>query len=275
MPRLQHIGRYRTTRRLGGRGDCTLFEARDGADERAVAVKVLDLQDAEAPAAGEALLRFRREAQVLGNLHHPGIVRMLDYGENATHAWLVMELVQGRPLSVAMRAAVVPRILHCMQHLLDALACLHRHGIVHRDLKPANVVVDANGVPVICDLGLAHTEDSLLTQRGELLGTPAYMAPELFQGESVDARSDLFSVAVILYELLSGRLPFAGDSSGDIMLSILQHTPKDVSRLNPDAPAALDSVLHTALAKQREHRFVSAEAFAAALCAALVVPAPR
>lgn len=268
MARLQHLGRYRMTRRLGGRGDCTLFEARDGADQRAVAIKVLDLQDTEAPIAGEALLRFRREAQVLSNLHHPGIVRMLDYGENATHAWLVMELMQGRPLSVAMHGADVQRILRCVQRLLDALACLHRLGIVHRDLKPANVIVAANGVPVICDLGLAHVEDSLLTQRGELLGTPAYMAPELFLGEGMDARSDLFSVAVILYELLGGRLPFAGESSGDIMLGILQHTPEDVSRVNPSVPAVLDGILHMALAKQREHRFVSAEAFAEALRAA-------
>jgi serine/threonine-protein kinase len=264
MSRPLHFGPYRVVRRIGGRSGCALFEA-SGPRGEPVALKVIDFAHGAPAVAEEALQRFRREAALVQRLTHPNIVRMLAHGEDATHAWLALELVRGRVLSEAMRGSSQAAVLACIRRVLESLAYLHAHGIVHRDLKPANVVVTQQRGPVLCDFGLAHVEDSVLTQRGDLLGTPAYMAPECFLGEVVDARSDLFAVGVMLYELLTGRPPFTGENSGEIMLAIVQDDPMPPSCGNPSVSPALDAILRTALAKPRHLRFADAAAFAGAL----------
>jgi len=264
MSRPLHFGPYRVVRRIGGRSGRALFEAA-GPHGEPVALKVIDLAHCAPLAAEETLQRFRREAALVQRLAHPGIVRMISQGENATHAWLVLELVRGRVLSEAMRGCTQVAALDCVRRVLESLAYLHAHGIVHRDLKPTNIMLDAARGPVLCDFGLAHVEDSALTQRGDLLGTPAYMAPECFHGEAVDARSDLFAMGVMLYELLTGRLPFTGANCGEIMLAIVQDDPLPPSHWNCALSAELDAILRTALAKPRELRFPSAAAFAGAL----------
>lgn len=263
----QHIDRYRIVRRLAARGGCQVLEAR--APDGSPAVLKL-LRSAPSPDTGEdeALARFWREADVLRRLAHPGIVRLLDQGTDAGRAWFALELLRGPPLSAAMCGMPITAALACMAAILDALGHLHAQGVVHRDLKPANIMLDPARGPVLCDLGLAHIHDSLLTQRGDLLGTPAYMAPECFSGEEVDARSDLFSCAVMTYELLTGGAPFRGATSGDVMLAVVNEQPPPVSRCNPALPQALDAVLATGLAKPRQLRFASAAAFAASLRAA-------
>ena len=264
MSRPLHFGPYRVVRRIGGRYGCTLFEA-FGPDGEPVALKLFDFAHGAPAAAEEALERFRRETALVQRLAHPGIVRMLAHGEDAAHAWLALELVRGRVLSEALRGGSLATVLGCVGRVLESLAYLHAHGIVHRDLKPANIVVTQQRGPVICDFGLARVEDSLLTQRGDLLGTPVYMAPECFHGEAVDARSDLFAVGVMLYELLTGRPPFTGETSGEIMLAIVQDDPLPPSHWNPALSPALDAILRTALAKPRHLRFADAAAFASAL----------
>ncbi len=260
----RYIDRYRILRRIGGRPGCALFEAAV-ADGASVALKLFALRDTPHMALAEALARFRRESQVVRRLAHPGIVRGLGWGEDASHAWLVLELLRGPGLSTALRGAGNAEKLAGVLRILDALGHLHAQGMVHRDLKPANIVLDMRRGPVLCDLGLVHVGDSLLTQRGDLFGTPAYMAPECFRGEEPDARSDVFSAGVIAYELLAGRLPFDGANSGEIMLAIVQEAPLPASRWNAAVPPELDAALATALAKPRHHRFASAAAFAAAL----------
>ncbi|MCC7549010.1 MAG: serine/threonine protein kinase [Burkholderiales bacterium] len=264
MPRPQYIDRYRIVRRLGGSGECRVFEAATP-EGTAVALKLLLPADPPRADAAEVLARFRREAEVVQRLSHPGIVRLLDCGTDAGRAWLVLELVRGPVLSSVMRGLPLAAALACIDAILDALAHLHEHGVVHRDLKPANIVLDARRGPVLCDFGLAHVDDSLLTQRGDLLGTPVYMAPECFRGEAVDARSDLFSVAVMAYELLAGQSPFAGNNSGEIMLAVVQDEPLPASHWNAELPAAVDEVLACGLAKPRHLRFASAGAFAVRL----------
>jgi len=268
MPRLtpipQHIDRYRIVRRLAGRSDCQVFEALTH-DGTSVALKLLTPANPFRPADDEALARFRREAALLQRFAHPGIVRVLDRGVARGRAWLALELLRGPTLSTAMRGMSMSATLACIAAMLDALGHLHAQGAVHRDLKPDNVMLDPERGPVLCDFGLVHVADSLLTQGGDLLGTPAYMAPECFHGEEVDARSDLFSFAVMAYELLTGQMPFRGATSGDIMLAVVQEQPPPASRCNPALPEALDRVLARGLAKRRQSRFASAAAFAAAL----------
>ncbi len=256
------VDRYRILRRLGGHKGCLAFEAA-GADGTRVALKLLEI---DASLRGdEALLRFRREGEVLARLAHPGIVRLLDRGEGVRHAWIALELLRGPTLTAGADTLAPTATLACIDAMLDALSHLHSHGVVHRDLKPANVVMDAHRGPVLCDFGIARLEHSLLTQSGELLGTPAYMAPECFLGQTWDARSDLFSAGVIAYELLTGRLPFDGANSGEIMLAIMQEPTPRASRWNPAVPPALDGVLAGALAKSPHRRFASAQSFREAL----------
>ena len=261
------IGPFRVVRPLSGREGCMLYEGRREDGLRA-ALKFLDLRSATSGAAAEMRSRLHREAAVLEALRHPGVVRHLDNGEGEAHAWLALELLSGPDLATALAGKRIVDVLQQCRRVLQALVHLHAQGVVHRDLKPHNVVFDARRGPVICDLGLAHVPDSLLTQRGEMLGTPAYMAPECFLAAAVDARADLFSVGVMLYELLTGRLPFEGRNSGEIMLAIVQEEPLPPSSLNAQVAPALDAVLARALAKSPARRFATAGGFDAALASA-------
>jgi eukaryotic-like serine/threonine-protein kinase len=264
----QQIGRYEVRRVVGRGGMAVVLEAWDPVLHRLLAVKLVDKTSLDASIAHDALRRFKREAQAAARLTHPNVVQVYEYGEEDEYAWIAMEYVPGKPLTAYLDEGLrteIYRVRDTIGQLLDALAYSHTQGVVHRDIKPSNLLVTADGQIKVTDFGIARVEASNFTQRGDMLGTPSYMSPEQYMGESIDGRSDIFSAGVILYELLTGERPFTGDSSGQIMQKILHETPVDPSELNPQVPPSVDWVLQKALAKDADDRFSSAREFQAAL----------
>ena len=249
-----------------------VLEGWDPVLHRTIAVKLVDKTKLDSSIAQDALRRFKREAQAAARLGHPNIVQVYEYGEEGDYAWIAMEYVAGKPLTAYLEEGLrteVVRVRDIVGQLLDALAYSHVQGVVHRDIKPANLLVTAEGIIKVTDFGIARVEASVLTQRGDMLGTPSYMSPEQYMGEALDGRSDIFSTGVILYELLTGQRPFVGDSSGQIMQKILHDTPVNASELNPLVPPPVDWVLQKALAKELDDRFSSAREFQASLYSAI------
>ena len=243
---------------------------------RRVAIKTVKLPEhADDPETEEALARFRREAQAAGRLTHPNIVGVFDYGETNDLAYIVMEFVDGPPLKNLLdkqeRFALTDTV-RVMEDLLAGLQFSHDRGVVHRDIKPANVMLTSGGQAKIADFGIARIESSSMTQAGTLLGTPAYMSPEQFMGQVVDARTDIYSSGVLLYQLLTGERPFEGGLSA-IMHKALNTEPPWPSQLSVTAPHAFDTVVKRAMAKRPDDRFPSATAFAEAIRAAMTAPA--
>jgi serine/threonine protein kinase len=268
----KQIGRYEIRRMIGRGGMAIVLEGWDPILHRTIAVKLVDKSKLESSIAQDALKRFKREAQAAARLGHPNIVQVYEYGEEGDHAWIAMEYVAGKPLTAYLDEGLrteVLRVRDIIGQLLDALAYSHVQGVVHRDIKPSNLLVTAEGQIKVTDFGIARVEASVLTQRGDMLGTPSYMSPEQYMGEVTDGRSDIFSTGVILYELLTGQRPFVGDSSGQIMQKILHDTPVNASELNPLVPPPVDWVLQKALAKELEDRFSSAREFQASLYSAI------
>jgi serine/threonine-protein kinase len=255
-----------------------VYEAFDSTVGRPIALKLLQAGGMDARTADELRLRFRREAQVAGQLVHPNIVAVYDIREGiatedgrTSGPFIVMEYVAGGDLKsrIASKARfTLPQIAQVMGQLLSALHYAHARGIVHRDVKPANVLMRENGRLKLTDFGIARIADSDLTQTGEVMGTLTYMSPEQLTGAPVDARADLYSCGVILYELLTGEPPFVGAAT-TIMQKILNQEALPPSRLNPALPKALDDVLDMALAKRPGERFADAQAFERALAKAL------
>lgn len=270
----QRIGRYEIRRTLGTGAMGVVFEAWDPAHARRVALKTMRHAAPGANAGDGALLdRFRREAQTAGQLAHPNIVAAYEYGEDAEsgRAFIAMEYVEGEELKRAFeRNARFPLadVERIMTQLLAALEEAHAHGVVHRDVKPANVFMLPDGGVKIGDFGIARIDSSELTQVGSVLGTPSYMSPEQFMGQTVDGRSDLFAAGVILYQLLTGEKPFTGKLAA-IMQQVLKDPPRPPSAHDPRLPAAFDALLAKALAKRPADRFQNARAFAAAVRAAV------
>ncbi len=266
----EKLGKYEIRGILGRGAMGTVYEAWDPLIARKVAIKTVALaaeQDAE---AREGLARFQREAQAAGRLQHPNIVGVFDYGETETLAYIVMEFVDGEPLKAVLdRGERFPlgETVRILRELLSGLAFSHAQGVVHRDIKPANIMLTRAGSVKIADFGIARIESSSMTQAGTVLGTPAYMSPEQFKGEPVDARTDLYSAGVVLYQLLTGERPFEGSVSA-IMHKVLTTAPPKPSELAVTAPTPFDAVVGKAMAKRPEERFVSAAAFAEALRAA-------
>jgi response regulator RpfG family c-di-GMP phosphodiesterase/tRNA A-37 threonylcarbamoyl transferase component Bud32 len=264
----QQIGRYEIRRQVGRGGMAVVLEAWDPVLHRTLAVKLVDKTRLDPSIAQDALRRFRREAQAAARLTHPNIVQVYEYGEEEEFAWIAMEYVAGKALTAylveGLRTEVL-RVRDIVGQLLEALAYSHNQGVVHRDIKPGNLLVTPEGQIKVTDFGIARIEASVLTQRGDMLGTPSYMSPEQYMGEATDGRSDIFAAGVILYELLTGERPFRGDSSGQIMQKILHDTPANVSELNPLVPPAVDWLIGKALAKDAQDRFASAREFQSAL----------
>ncbi|WP_029009200.1 serine/threonine-protein kinase [Azospirillum halopraeferens] len=262
------IGPYRVVAPLGEGAMSTVYrgEAPDGG---AVALKLLRGDLLASTERAVVLARFRREAEIGRRLAHPHIVRVLDHGEWLGSPYLVMELAEGRDLKHRMETGgVAPdRAIALMGAVLDALAHAHALGIVHRDVKPANIMVDDALVPKVMDFGIAQIPRSDITGPGDLLGTPAYIAPELLHGRPADARSDLFSAGVVLYALLTRRRPFSG-SVAEVMQKILFDAPPPPSAVAPHLPPAVDAVVMTALEKDPARRYPGAAAFRSALDAA-------
>lgn len=237
-----------------------VYLGRDAHSGGAVAIKTMALaREFDPDQLDEARQRFFREAETASRLHHSGIVTVQEAGEDAGLAWIAMEYLQGEPLSVwTEKARLLPlaEALSAVRQTAIALDHAHRHGVVHRDVKPANILYDrASGKVKVTDFGVARLTDSCRTRTGLVLGTPAYMSPEQLAGHHVDARSDLFSLGVMLYQLVTGQLPFRGDSLGELMHAIVHKTPDDPRLLNPRLPAALAAIVTKALQKEASARF--------------------
>jgi serine/threonine-protein kinase len=271
------IGPYRVEGVLGQGAMSVVYRATDGRSGQPVALKLLRGELLAAAERNAVLARFGREAQIGLKLDHPNIVRVHDYGTmdaaQGGAPYLAMELIQGRELKQYLEADTPLSVQQggaLMAAVLDALAFAHARNVIHRDIKPANIVVQDDLTPKLADFGIAQISSSDLTQAGDLLGTPAYMAPEVLRGEKADARSDLFSAGVVLYYLLAQRRPFSG-SVATVMQQILFVEPPPPSHSNPELPPPFDTVILKALAKAPADRYASAAEFAEALRHALAV----
>jgi serine/threonine-protein kinase len=267
----QTLGKYQIIAAIGRGAAGTVWRALDPVIERTVAIKTIKLDHAGDAEAAEEIARFKREAQAAGRLSHPNVVAVYDYGEQGGLAYLVMEYVEGGSLkSLLDKGERLPlkEVARVMDELLAALAHAHEKGVVHRDIKPANVMLTKSGQVKVADFGIARIESSTMTQAGTVLGTPAYMSPEQFRGEPVDQRTDLYSAGVVLYQLLTGDKPFEGTFTA-IMHKVLTVEPPKPSDISGAVPPALDAVVAKAMAKRPQARFESANAFRAALAAAM------
>ncbi|HEY9193729.1 MAG TPA: serine/threonine-protein kinase [Methyloversatilis sp.] len=270
------LGKYEILRELGQGAMGIVYEGRDPVIGRRVAIKTLKREQLDRSEADEVIARFKREAQAAGRLNHPNVVAIYEYGEEDDGtAFIAMEFVQGRELRDLFEAderVALPIVGRIMGQLLSALEHAHRNGVTHRDIKPANIILLADNTLKVADFGVARIDSSNLTQTGTVIGTPSYMSPEQFMGQTVDGRSDLFSAGVVLYQLLTGEKPFTGALT-TIMHKVLKEDPTWPSVLNVHVSPRLDAVVRTALAKRPEERFQDAALFRAALDGALSAPA--
>lgn len=262
----KNIGKYEVQGVLGRGGMGIVYKAFDPAIHRQVAIKTITKSMMDPSELQYAIARFRHEAQAVGRLTHPRITAIFDYGEDEDIAYIVMELVNGKSLYEHLQNKAkfeLSEIGEIVRQLLDGLGYAHSQGVVHRDIKPSNILINDDGRIKLTDFGIAHLDSSSLTQIGEIMGSPGYMSPEQFTGDEPDARSDIYSVGVIAYELLAGRKPFIG-SNVEIMRQVIGERPVNPSEHNPLISVQLDWATHKALAKKREDRFQSAREFALA-----------
>jgi len=262
--------RYRVVRRIGSGGMADVWLAEDTHLQRQVALKILHrrfLQDQE------FVGRFQREAEHAAGLTHPNIVAVYDRGSDGDVNYIAMRYVEGPTLKELIDRGLSPdQAVALVRQVLEGARFAHRNGIVHRDLKPQNVIVDGEGKAVVTDFGIARAGVSEITQTGSVMGTPQYLSPEQAQGFEVTPVSDLYSIGVILYEALTRRVPFEGESAVAIAMKQVAETPQRPSSINPQVSPALDAVVMRALEKEPGQRFQSADAFIAALDAALKDP---
>src|ERR1700719_1854000 len=272
------IGKYRIDSVLGKGAMGVVYKAFDPGIERAVAIKTVRKDLVDPDLVEQSMARFKNEARAAGRLLHPNIVSVYEYGEDDDNAFIVMEYVEGTGLRDFLNRGAafdLAQIAAIMTQLLLALDFAHERGVIHRDIKPANLILTESGTLKVADFGIARIDTSNLTTLGMVMGTPSYMSPEQCQGQAVDRRSDLFSAAVVLYELLAGEKPFAG-ATETIAYKICHESPRPpsaLSRLN--LSPTIDAVLAVALEKSPDARFQNARAFSRALREALNAPAQQ
>ena len=252
-------GRYRIIRKLGAGGMADVYLAEDQELGRRVAIKILN----DRHAADDSFIeRFRREAKNAAGLSHPNIVSIYDRGEAEGTYYIAMEFLDGRSLKeliVGRGPAPIKTAIDYARQILAAVGFAHRHGIVHRDIKPHNVLVGSEGRLKVTDFGIARSGASQMTEVGSIIGTAQYLSPEQARGAPVDQTSDLYSVGVVLFEMLTGQVPFTGDTPLEIAMKHLSEVPKPPSELRPEVPHDLDSVVLRALAKDPSERYQGAD----------------
>ncbi|HLK58507.1 MAG TPA: protein kinase [Chthonomonadaceae bacterium] len=266
-------GQYQIVREIARSNDI-VYEAMDTRLRRRIALKELNIAPSmTGQARRERIERFNREARAAARLTHPNIVSVFDFGEENGRHFIAMEFLEGQSLRDAMQArGALPQkeALNIAYQILDALAYAHSNKVIHRDIKPDNIHILPGGQAKLTDFGIARlTEEPALTSNGQVFGTPSYMSPEQIEGKHIDHRSDLFSMGVLLYEMLSGRKPFVGDSVIAITYAIMNAAPQPLSGI----PAAIEQVIHRALGKRPDQRYATAEQMKADLQRAEYAPA--
>src|SRR5688572_16375649 len=265
MPETIVDGRYRVLSRLGAGGMADVYCAEDTHLGRQVALKVLYRRFAQ---DAEFVERFKREAQSAAGLTHPNVVNGFDRGEHDGTYYIAMEYLPGRTLKevIAERGALDQEaVIDIGIQILRAASFAHRRGVVHRDLKPHNVMLDDSGNAKVTDFGIARAGASEMTEAGSIMGTAQYLSPEQAQGHPATAQSDLYSVGIMFYELLTGRLPFDGESAVAIAVQHLNDPPTPISALRPDVAPELEAAVMRALAKDPAARWADADEFIRAL----------
>lgn len=264
------LGRYQIEKELGKGAMGVVYLGKDPKIGRVVAIKTMALsQEFEAEELVEAKERFFREAETAGRLSHPNIVTIFDAGEEHDLCYIAMELLKGKdlvPFTKPGSLLPIDKVASIIARVGDALGYAHKQNVVHRDIKPANIMFELEGdVVKVTDFGIARITDSSKTKTGMVLGTPSYMSPEQLSGMKVDGRSDLFSLAISLYQMACGKLPFEGDSMAQLMFKIANAATPDILAFNPGLPPGLVAFLDRAMAKDPDARYQSGDEFAAAL----------
>jgi len=258
---MKKIGKYKIVEILGKGAMGVVYKARDPDIDREVAIKAIRFDMvSEGTEKDEIVERFMREARSAGKLSHANIITIYDVVREGDLTYIVMQYVEGESLQkiiASKKKFSAAEIVERMVPLCDALDYAHQHGIVHRDIKPANILIDKTGKSFIVDFGVAHIETSTMTQTGTTLGTPSYMSPEQVMGTKVDNRSDIFSLGVILYELLTGERPFGGGNISTIIYKIVNEEPPAITEMDKRFPVGFEHVIQKALAKDPANRYSS------------------
>ncbi len=267
------LGRYKVLKELGRGAMGLVYLGKDPTIQRFVAIKTMRLDQLDHDdKLQEVKARFFREAESTGRLSHPNIVTIFDAGEEDDLGYIAMELIEGTPLKQwARKPNLMPvnEVLLTVATVADALDYAHQQGVVHRDIKPANIMLTKDRIVKVMDFGIAKMASSSKTQTNIVLGTPTYMSPEQIAGKKVDGRSDIFSLGVVLFELLTGQLPFTADNLSAVLFSITHHPHPSIQTLRADLPPMVQEIVDRALQKELPHRYRRAEEFAEELRACL------